>query len=211
MGFYVSRETLVSRKMWYETVFLEQRGEEKERSRMILETKRLCLRPWKESDAEECYRYAKDPRVGPSAGWPVHTSVENSRKIIREILSVPETFAIVWKETGLPIGCISLMNNTALIKNKDERELGYWLGVPYWGQEIMPEAVKEMLRYAFEELKVQKVWCCYYEGNDKSKRVQEKCGFQYQKMIKEIDVLLMGEKRTDYVNCLSREAWMNRI
>lgn len=70
----------------------------------------------------------------------------------------------------------------------------------------MPEAVKEMLRYAFEELKVQKVWCCYYEGNDKSKRVQEKCGFQYQKMIKEIDVPLMGEKRTDYVNCLSREA-----
>lgn len=41
-----------------------------------LETERLILRPWKEADAEECYKYAKDPRVGPIAGWPVHTSDE---------------------------------------------------------------------------------------------------------------------------------------
>ena len=46
--------------------------------KMKLETTRLLLRPWKESDAESCYEYAKDPQVGPSAGWPVHTSVENS-------------------------------------------------------------------------------------------------------------------------------------
>ena len=46
------------------------------RNKMILETERLILREWKESDAEECYKYAQDPRVGPVAGWPVHTSVE---------------------------------------------------------------------------------------------------------------------------------------
>ena len=72
----------------------------------MLETKRLILRPWTEADAETLYEYAKDPRVGPAAGWPVHTDVEESRRIIREVLSAPETYAIVLKETGQPVGCI---------------------------------------------------------------------------------------------------------
>ena len=62
---------------------------------MTLETERLILRSWEEADAEECYKYAKDPRVGPIAGWPVHTSVENSRRIIRDVLTAPETYALV--------------------------------------------------------------------------------------------------------------------
>lgn len=56
----------------------------------VLETERLILRPWEESDAEECYKYAKDPLVGPAAGWPVHTSVENTRQVIRDVLMVPQ-------------------------------------------------------------------------------------------------------------------------
>ena len=56
---------------------------------MTFETTRLLLRPWCESDAESCYRYARDPFVGPTAGWPAHTSVENSREIIRTVLSEP--------------------------------------------------------------------------------------------------------------------------
>lgn len=55
---------------------------------MQLETKRLILRPWQEEDAEELYKYAKDPRVGPIAGWPVHSSVENSLEIM---LLAPKT------------------------------------------------------------------------------------------------------------------------
>lgn len=55
---------------------------------MQLETERLILRPWLESDAECLYEYAKDPAVGPAAGWPPHTSVENSREIIQNILAV---------------------------------------------------------------------------------------------------------------------------
>lgn len=50
---------------------------------MILETERLILRPWCEDDANELYKYASDPEVGPPAGWLPHTSVENSREIIR--------------------------------------------------------------------------------------------------------------------------------
>ena len=53
---------------------------------MELFTERLILRPWNKSDAENLYEYAKDDRVGPIAGWPVHTSVENSREIIKSAL-----------------------------------------------------------------------------------------------------------------------------
>ena len=79
---------------------------------MILETERLILRPWCEEDAEELYKYAKDPDVGPMAGWPVHTSVDNSRDIIKNVLSAEGTFAVVLKETGLPVGSIGIMKNT---------------------------------------------------------------------------------------------------
>ena len=61
---------------------------------MNLKTRRLLLRPFQESDAADLYEYAKDPRVGPIAGWPVHTSVENSREIIRTVFAAPNTFAV---------------------------------------------------------------------------------------------------------------------
>lgn len=121
---------------------------------MILETNRLILRPWEESDAEECYKYAKDPLVGPICGWIPHVNVAESKRIIKNVLSVPETYALIWKETNLPIGNIALKmgTDTDLTEKEDECELGYWLGVPYWGMGIMPEAAEELLRHAFEEL-----------------------------------------------------------
>lgn len=174
----------------------------------MLETERLILRPWQETDAEECYKYAKDPRVGPMTGWPVHESVENSRQVIRNALMVPETYAIVLKETGLPIGSISLKFHSDLAEKDDEAELGYWLGVPYWGQGIMPEAAKELIRHGFENLKLDRIWVGYYEGNEKSKRVQEKLGFKYQWKSENLPVVLLNETRTGHVNLLTKEDWL---
>ena len=173
---------------------------------MILETERLILRPWEETDAEECYKYAKDPRVGPIAGWPVHTSEEDSRQVIRDVLMVPETYAIVLKETGLPIGSIGLHHND-LAEKEDEAELGYWLGVDYWGQGFMPEAARELLRHAFLDLNLVRIWCGYYDGNDKSKRVQEKLGFKYQWTTEDAPVPQMGETRKGHVSLLTKEEW----
>ena len=178
---------------------------------MTLETERLILRPWEETDAEECYKYAKDPRVGPIAGWPVHTSVENSRQVIRDVLMVPETYAIVLKETGLPVGSISLHFHSSLAEKDDEAELGYWLGVPHWGQGLVPEASRELLRHAFEYLNLARVWCGYYDGNEKSKRVQEKLGFKYQWMNDDLPVPQMGETRKGYVNLMTKEEWEGLI
>ena len=73
---------------------------------MIIETERLILRPWEESDAKDLFQFASDPEVGPIAGWPVHTSVENSREIIKSYFSAPEMYAIVLKEKMQPVGSI---------------------------------------------------------------------------------------------------------
>ena len=174
-----------------------------------LETPRLILRPWKETDAEALYKYAKDAAVGPIAGWPPHTSVENSREIIRTILSTPETYAVVLKQSGEPVGSIGLLfgdtAHTADIAN-GEAEIGYWIGVPYWGQGLIPEAVRRVLRHGFEDLRLQAVWCGYYDGNTKSKRVQEKCGFRFHHT--EVGKRSpLGDIRTEHFSRLTLNSW----
>ena len=175
---------------------------------MILETERLVLRPWRETDAEECYKYAKDPLVGPAAGWPVHTDVENSRQVIRDILMNPDTYAIVLKKTDLPIGSISLRHNSQTEKMY-EAELGYWLGVPYWGRGLVPEAAHELIRYAFEDMRLDRIWCCYFDGNMKSKRVQEKLGFRYQFTTDITTETGLVKSRKKNVNLLTKDQWIS--
>lgn len=175
----------------------------------ILTTKRLILRPWLESDAEDLYEYAKDPLVGPIAGWYPHTSIENSLDIIRNVLSAPETYAVCLKEDNKAIGSIGLMlGSTSNLKLPDsEGELGYWIGVPFWGKGYIPEAAKELIRHGFEDLKLYKIWCGYFDGNIKSKRVQEKCGFVYQRTDKDIYWALMDDIRTEHITCLTKELY----
>jgi len=178
---------------------------------MILKTDRLILRPWKEQDAQQLYKYAKDPNVGPIAGWPVHTDVENSRQIIKNVLSVDETYAVVLKSEDLPIGSIGLKigkkSNIAL--RNDEGEIGYWIGVPYWGQGLIPAAVHALLIHGFDEIGLEVIWCGYFDGNEKSWRVQEKCGFTYHHTEENIEWNLMNDIRTEHITCITKEQWEN--
>ena len=147
-----------------------------------LVTKRLILRAWQESDAESLYKYAQNPAIGPVAGWPPHTSVEDSLNVIRTVFAAPETYAAVLKETGEPVGSIGIMFGDGLHSAEmrpGEAEIGYWIGVPYWGQGLIPEAVRCLLKRCFEDLGMTAVWCGYYDGNVKSRRVMEKCGFRF--------------------------------
>ena len=172
---------------------------------MILETTRLILRPWEDSDAEALYKYASDPKVGPAAGWAVHTSVENSREIIPKFLSDLETYAVILKEVGHPVGCIGLMPWKAV---QTEAELGYWIGVPFWGQGLITEAAREMLRRGFEDLHLEKVWCNIYEENVRSYRVQEKCGFKFHHTTENVPFPLDDTFRTVHTFCISKEEWL---
>ena len=143
---------------------------------MTFETERLLLRPWTEADAQQLFLYASDPEVGPAAGWPPHTSVENSRQVIRDVLSEDGTFAVCLKSAGnAPVGSIGYFKRGNISEGV---EIGYWIGRPFWGQGLVPEAVRCLLDYLFTVGGVSRVWCAHFIGNDKSRRVIEKCGFR---------------------------------
>ena len=175
----------------------------------ILETERLVLRPWAESDAVSLFEYAKDPDIGPIAGWPAHKSVEESHQIIQNVFKCDECYAICEKGKNEAIGAISLKlyGQTDMTDRDDECEVGYWLGKPFWGIGYMPEAVRELLRHGFEELGMTTIWCGYYDGNVKSKRVQEKVGFIYHHTCDEVPVPLMNEIRIGHTNYMTKERW----
>lgn len=176
---------------------------------MKLETDRLILRPWKENDAESLFKYASHPDVGPSAGWPAHTSVENSREIIKNFLSDQVTFAVVLKESNEPVGSVGLkLGNASKLGIKEtEGEIGYWIGVPYWGRGLIPEAVRKIMQYGFEVLNLKKIWCTCFSENIKSKRVQEKCGFKYHHTAYNTPSAVNGAVHAMHITYISKEEW----
>ena len=144
----------------------------------IVETERLILRPWREEDAADLYKYARDPRVGPSAGWAVHKDEADSLNILRTVLMVENTWAVTIKGSDEPVGSIGYF------PCREEQaggapEIGYWIGVPFWGNGYIPEAVRALIARCFNE-GAPAVWCAHFEENAKSCRVIEKCGFKYQ-------------------------------
>ncbi len=179
---------------------------------MILETNRLILRGWRDEDASSLFKYASDKRVGPMAGWLPHRDVNYSRAVIRTIFAEPETYAICLKgQEDEPVGSIGLVMKGSPERpiGDHEAELGYWVGVPFWGQGIATEAAREMIRHGFEDLSLNKIICCYFQGNDRSKKVQQKCGFRYCRTNEESKVIMLGETRIEHINLLTFSEWEN--
>ena len=146
----------------------------------ILETKRLILRPWRETDADALFKYASDPDVGPRAGWPPHKSVEESLGIIRNVFSGEGMFAVELKETSEAIGCVGYLPAPCsnLDIDEDQCEVGYWIAKPYWGKGICTEAMRAVVDHCFNVKGFTVLWGDYFPENPASGRVMEKCGFR---------------------------------
>lgn len=176
-------------------------------------TERLILRPWRESDADSLYEYAKDPSVGPAAGWPAHTGREHSLTVIRNVLTVDESYAVCMKEDNRAIGSISLFRTARSHTQTDntEWEIGFWLGAPFWGRGYIPEAVRTLQRHAFVDLGCTALWCACFEGNEKSRRCQEKCGFIFHHTEENKKCAQLGEVRREHRQLLTREKWQQGL
>lgn len=161
-----------------------------------METERLRIRHWQLSDKEDLYEYAKNDLVGPNAGWKPHKNIEESIDIIKMFMKEDHTYAIVLKSEDKVIGGVGMYERypDPDLKDLKQKEIGYVLNPKYWGQGLVPEAVNYLVQYCFDELKLDLVWCGHYDFNEKSKRVNEKCGFKYRLKKEETLVLLDNRK-----------------
>ena len=163
-----------------------------------LETERLRLELWKPRDAEALFAYAKNPNVGPNAGWKPHANVAESRAIIRQLFMKDITWKIVYKETGEIIGSIGLENDKRRpgVKSK---ELGYSLAEHMWGNGIMTEAARAVLDYAYGELGCKIVSIVTSPNNERSQGVIRKLGFTYEGHERYVYKMYDGEVRDSLV------------
>ena len=146
------------------------------------ETPRLLLRPWRIEDAPDLYAYAKDPDVGPMAGYAPHKSLEESRAIAKRFTEVENgvCLAIVYKENGHVIGSMGLGPDARHIQVPGCVHVGYSIGKAYWGRGLMPEAVHAALDHIFRVWKIRIATITHYPENYRSRRVIEKSGFRFE-------------------------------
>lgn len=179
-----------------------------------METERLLLRPWREEDAEELYRLASDPEVGPRAGWSPHRNIGESREVIRTLLNNDHTWAIrlgrrqpACENPSSPIvGCICyyLPCESNIGIGPHDAEVGYWVGRPWWNQGIATEALRLIIDYCFIEKGFHTLWADYRPDNPASGRVLQKCGFRDTGRQNLISHLAIGADRPVKVMRLDR-------
>lgn len=176
-------------------------------SAVVLKTERLLLRPWKQADLEDFYAYASVDGVGQMAGWIPHANREESQAILNRFIAGKHTFALEYQ--GKVIGSLGIQ-----AYNEEQfpefagmrcREIGYALAKDFWGRGLMPEAVREVIRYLFETVGLDVIFCGHFLSNRQSQRVQEKCGFRhYAYGAYETH---FGTIEKDETNILTKEDW----
>lgn len=173
---------------------------------MVLESERLILRPWRETDAGELYKYASDPEVGPRAGWPPHKSIDESREIIRTLFNNDRTWAIELRQTGEPIGCMGyfVYGESNIDIGENDAEAGYWIARPYWNRGLCTEALRRLIDYCFNTKGFDSLWSDFFLDNPASGRVMAKCGFRDTGEINYCSRLQVGSDRPVKVMKLTR-------
>ncbi|MBQ1756242.1 MAG: GNAT family N-acetyltransferase [Oscillospiraceae bacterium] len=176
---------------------------------VTLHTPRLTLRPWRQTDLQDLYAYASDPEVGPMAGWKPHESPEESQMILDRFVSGRKTFALEYR--GRVVGSIGVEGYDEArypeFSEQRVRMLGFVLARECWGRGLMPEGVSEVIRWLFEEQKLDVILCGHFLWNKQSGRVQEKCGFRHY------DFGLFTTKQNkveeDELRILTRADWLS--
>ena len=163
---------------------------------MILQTERLILRPWREEDAEALYTYARDPEVGPPAGWKPHTSVAYTKRYLEYLagryrLGMHYEWALVLREEGRMIGTCGFANFDCA---HNTGEIGYVLNPAYQGKGLMQEAAERVMRFGFSVLGLHRIEARYMVGNDASRRLMERLGMREEGVRREA-MLVKGAYR----------------
>ncbi len=143
----------------------------------VLETERLILRPITLEDRDDLYEYASDPE-NTKHTFPPHRSLEETEWLIANLFmrSPLGNFAIELKENGKMIGTCDLRIN----EEERSAELAYAINKKYWGNGYAPEAAAKLRDFAFETLKIERLWAKFAAGNPASGRVMDKIGMKQE-------------------------------
>ena len=147
------------------------------RLRGEMETPRLVLRHWRDEDYHDFLAFAADPQVMLASGAKPARAPEEQEAAFHRALWDSGCYAIVWKRTGKAIGKIKFQKDIRRY-NVNSLSIGYELSRAYWGNGFMPEALRAMVQYGFERRKVDVLAIGHFQGNERSRRVIEKCGFR---------------------------------
>ena len=181
---------------------------------MRIETERLILRNYKESDLQDYWEYVSQANVGPRCGWPAYTEKEKAAERLKYETTKPFQFAIELKDSHKVIGSIELMETRDTMleklqcKPEETREIGCLLNENFWGKGIMTEAMKAIVKYGFDNMGLKVITAGYYEPNAGSGKVQMKCGMRPYQRLKDKIVWYETGKPVDAIDCkITREEY----
>lgn len=173
-----------------------------------LRTSRLTLRRLNPSDYRDMYEYSCLPQVTEYLLWYPH---ENPNQTYRYLENLQISYkrgdfydwAVVWNETGKMIGTCGF---TSFDHEHARAEVGYVLNPSFWGMGIAAEAVMAAMEFAFTELDINRVEAHFIEGNDRSRRVMEKCGMAFEGMLQQY-MLIKGYYRNVGICAITRDRY----
>ncbi|WP_343101035.1 GNAT family N-acetyltransferase [Romboutsia sp. MSSM.1001216sp_RTP31141st1_G3_RTP31141_220114] len=146
----------------------------------ILVTKRCILKEVCLENTKDMYEYAKEEKVVRYMTFPKHESLGNTKNLIESFFierykqGISYDYGITYKENNKFIGTSGFCR----IENK-VATLGYCLNPDYWNKGIMTEVVTRLIKFGFDDLKLEKIEAQFYDGNIKSGNVMKKCGMKY--------------------------------
>jgi [ribosomal protein S5]-alanine N-acetyltransferase len=146
--------------------------------RPTLETERLRLRPYSEADIAGLIPLVGAREVAATTLRIPHPYTEQDARAFLVLAQEPGRIwlATTLRSDGRQIGGIGL----CIDEQHQHAELGYWLGVAYWGQGYATEAAREMLRYGFEDLHLHRIVAYHFKQNPASGRILQKLGMRYE-------------------------------
>lgn len=144
----------------------------------VLETTRLRLRPYSEADIAELVPLIGAREVAATTLRIPHPYTEDDARKFLLMAQEPDKLwlAVTLRSDGRQIGGVGLR----LDEPHQNAELGYWLGVDYWGKGYATEASRELLRYGFSDLKLHRIYASHFQGNSASANILKKLGMRHE-------------------------------
>jgi len=181
---------------------------------MLLTTERLLLREFTENDWHTVFAYQSDPRYLRYSPW-THRLREDVERLVQEFIGWQHAqprckyqLAIVLQTTHVLIGTCGIRMATV---HAQEAELGYELHPEYWGHGYATEATRTMLAFAFQTLRLQRVWAQCLAENTASVRVLERLGMR-QELCPQQQHTWMQHRRWDHVvYTIDRAKWQEQM